>query len=57
MQEKSQKFSLTVLESHILPKLRDLDTESHIFQFEWTLHNKRRKIFLSFCSDNKKKIL
>ena len=27
-------FSLTVLESQILPNLQDLDTESQIFQFE-----------------------
>ena len=27
LQEKSQKFSLTNLESHSLPKLQDLDTE------------------------------
>ena len=38
LQEKSQKFSLTVLESQKLPKLHDLDTESQISQFEWTLH-------------------
>ena len=51
LQEKSQKFSLTVLESQNLPKLQDLDTESQISQFEWTLHNGRRKIFLSYRSD------
>ena len=54
LQEKSQKFSLTVLESQNLPKLQDLDTESQISQFEWTLHNGRRKIFLSYRSDIKK---
>ena len=54
LQEKSQKLSLTVLESQNLPKLQDLDTESQISQFEWTLHNGRRKIFLSFRSDIKK---
>ena len=54
LQEKSQKFSLTVLESQKLPKLQDLDTESQISQFEWTLHNGRRKIFLSYRSDIKK---
>ena len=31
-----------------------MDTESQISQFEWTLHNGRRKIFLSYCSDIKK---
>ena len=54
LQEKSQKFSLTVLESQNLLKLQDLDTESPISQFEWTLHNGRRKIFLTFRSDIKK---
>ena len=54
LQEKSQKFSLTVLESQNLPKLQDLDTESQISQFEWFLHNGRRKFFLSYRSDNKK---
>ena len=54
LQEKSQKFSLTVLESQNLPKLQDLDTESQISQFEWTLHNGRQKIFLSYRSDIKK---
>ena len=54
LQEKSQKLSLTVLESQNLPKLQDLDTESQISQFEWTLHNGRRKIFLSYRSDVKK---
>ena len=54
LQEKTQKFSLTVLESQNLPKLQDLDTESQISQFEWTLHNGRRKVFLSYRSDIKK---
>ena len=54
LQEKSQKFSLTVLESQNLPKLQDLDTESQISQFEWTLSNGRRKIFISYRSDIKK---
>ena len=54
LQEKSQKFSLTVLESQNLPKLQNLETESQISQFEWTLHNERRKVFLSYRSDIKK---
>ena len=54
LQEKSQKLSLTFLESQNLPKLQDLDIESQISQFEWTLHNGRRKIFLSYRSDIKK---
>ena len=54
LQEKSQKLSLTVLESQNLPKLQDLDTESQISQFEWTLHDGRRKTFLNYRSDIKK---
>ena len=57
LQKKSQKFSLTVLESQNLPKLENLDTESQISQFEWILHNARRKIFLSYRSDIKKIVL
>ena len=34
-----------------------MDTESHIFQFEWLLHNGRLKIFLSYSSDIKKRDL
>ena len=51
LQEKSQKISLTVFEFQKLPKLQDLDTESQISQVEWTLHNGRRKVFLSYRSD------
>ena len=54
LQEKSQKFPLTVLESQNLSKLQNLDTESQISQFEWTLHNGRRKFLLSYRSDKKK---
>ena len=54
LQEKSQKFSLTVLESQNLPKLENLDTESQISEFEWFLHYGRRKVFLSYRSDIKK---
>ena len=54
LEEKSQKFSHTVLEPQNLPILHDLDTESQIYQFEWSLHNERRKMFLSYCSDIKK---
>ena len=54
LQKKSQKFSLTNLESQNVPKLQDLDTESQISQFEWTLHNGRRKTFPSYRSDIKK---
>ena len=34
--------------------MQNLDTESQISQFEWTLHNGRRKIFLNYRSDIKK---
>ena len=57
LQEKSQKFSLTVLESQNLLKLQDLDTESQISQFEWTLHNGRRKVFPSYRSDIKNRLI
>ena len=53
-QEKSQKFSLTVLESQNLPKSQDLHTELQISHFEWILHIGRRKVFLSYRSDIKK---
>ena len=55
LQEKSHKFSLTVLQSQNLRKLQDLDAESQISQYEWTLYNRRRKVFLSYRSDIKKK--
>ena len=54
LQEKSKKLSLTVLESQNLPKWQDLDTELQISQFEWTLHNGRRRVFLKYCSDIQK---
>ena len=44
LQEKSQKLSLTVVESQNLQKLQDLDTESQISQFDWALQNGRRKV-------------
>ena len=31
-----------------------MDTESQISQFEWALHNERRKVFLNYCSGIKK---
>ena len=54
LEEKSQNFSLTVLESQNLPNLHDLDTESIIYQFDWSLHNGRRKTFPSYRSDIQK---
>ena len=53
LQEKSQKFLLTILETQNLPKLQDLDTESQISQFEWTLHKGRSKVFPIYRSDKK----
>ena len=43
LQEKFQKLSLTVLQNS--------DTESQISQYEWTLQNGRRKVFISYRSD------
>ena len=54
LQEKSQEFSLTVLESQNLLKFQDLDTESQISHFELILHNGRRKIHIGYRSDTKK---
>ena len=34
--------------------MQDLDTESQISQFEWTLHYRRQKVFLSYRSGIKK---
>ena len=41
-EEKSQKISLTIIESQNLPNLQNLDVDSQISHFEWTLHNGRR---------------
>ena len=53
-QEKPQKISLTVIESQNLPNLQNLDVDSQIPHFEWTLHNGRRKNYIGNRSDNKK---
>ena len=42
-EEKSRKIPLTFIESQILPNLPSLDVDSQISQFEWTMHNGRRK--------------
>ena len=42
------------MESQYLPKLQNLDKKLHIWQFEWTLLNERREIFLNHRSDTKK---
>ena len=54
LEEKSQKISLTIIESQNLPNLQNLDVDSQISHFEWTLHNGRRKIHIEYRSDIKK---
>ena len=54
LEEKSQKISLTIIESQNLPNLQNLDVDSQISLFEWTLHNGRRKIHIGYRSDTKK---
>ena len=54
LKEKSQKISLTVIESQNLPNLQNLDVDSQISHFEWILHNGRRKIHIGYRSDTKK---
>ena len=54
LEEKSQKVSLTLIESQNLPNLQNLDVDSQISHFEWTLHNCRRKIHIGYRSDTKK---
>ena len=54
LEEKSQKISLTIIESQNLPNLQNLDVDSQISHFEWTLHNGRRKIHKGYRSDTKK---
>ena len=54
LEEKSQKISLTIIESQNLPDLQNLDVDSQISRFEWILHNSRRKIHIGYRSDTKK---
>ena len=54
LEEKSQKLSLTIIKSQNLPNLQNLDVDSQISHFEWTLHNGRRKIHIRKRSDTKK---
>ena len=54
LEEKSQKISLTIIESQILPNLQNLDVDSQISHFEWILHNGRRKSPIRYRSDTKK---
>ena len=46
LEKKSQKISLTILESQNLPNLHWIQT--------WILHNGRRKIYIGYRSDTKK---
>ena len=54
LEEKSQKISLTIIESQNLPNLHNLDVDSQTSHFEWILHNGRRKIHIGYRSDTKK---
>ena len=54
LEEKFQKISLTILESQSLTNLPNLDVDTQISHFEWTLHNGRRKIHTGDRSDTKK---
>ena len=54
LEEKSQKNSRTLIESQNLPNMQSLDVDSQISQFEWTLHNGRRKIHIGYQSVTKK---
>ena len=54
LDEKSQKVSLTIIESQNLPNLQNLDVDSQISHFEWTLHNGRRETHIGYRSDTKK---
>ena len=55
LEKKSQKRSLTIMKSQNLPNLQNLDVDSQISHFEWTLHNGRKKIHIGYRSDTKKK--
>ena len=54
LEEKSQKNSLTIIESQNLPNLQNLDVDSQKSHFEWTLHNGRRKMHIGYRSDTRK---
>ena len=43
LEEKSQKISLTIIEPQNLPNLQNLEVDSQISHFEWTLYTGRRK--------------
>ena len=50
LSDQDQKFSLTILEAQNLPKLKNLDIDSQISSFEWTLHNGRRRVLILYDS-------
>ena len=62
LEEKSQKISLTVIKSQNLPVIVSQNllifyVDSQISNFEWTLHNGRKKIQIGYRSDTKKLVL
>ena len=54
LEEKCKKKLLTIIESQNLPNLQNMDVDSQISHFEWTLHNGRRNIHMGYRSDTKK---
>ena len=56
LEENSEKISIKFIKSQKLPNLQNLDVDSQISHFEWTLHNGRRKIHIGYRSDLKKLI-
>ena len=43
LEKNSQKSYLKIIESQNLSNLQNLDVDSQISHFEWTLHNGRKK--------------
>ena len=43
LEQKSQKFSLRIIESQKLPNLQNLDVDLQTSHFEWIVHNGRKK--------------
>ena len=50
LSNQDQKLSLTILEAQNLPNLKNLDIDSQISSFEWTLHNGRRRVLILYDS-------
>ena len=46
-----KRYSYTVLEAQIFPKLENLDIESQISEFDWVIHNGLRRTNLIYRSD------